>query len=91
MSITLDFPSELEQRLRRADPNLDAEARESVALDLFRKEKITHYELGQLLEFDRFETDAFLKRNEEYAQSLTLADIESDRKSIKELLHAMCR
>lgn len=91
MSITLELPTELERRLRGVEPNLDIEVRDTVALDLFRKEKITHFELGQMLGLDRFETDAFLKARQEYAQSLTLADIESDRKSIKNLLHEMGR
>jgi len=86
MSITLEFPLELEHRLRKADPNLDLLARQAVALDLFRNEKITHYELGQLLGLDRFETDSFLKAHHEYAQTLTLTDIEDDRRTIKQLL-----
>lgn len=91
MSITLDLPSEMEHRLRKVVPNLDNEAREAVALDLFRRETITHYELGQILGLDRFQTDAFLKERQEFAQSLTLADVESDRRSIKELLREMGR
>lgn len=86
MSITLDLPSDVERRLRKTVPNLDTEAREAVALDLFRKESITHFELGQMLGLDRFQTDALLKERGEFAQSLTLADVESDRQSIKELL-----
>jgi hypothetical protein len=84
MSITLNFPADVEHRLRKSVPDLDAEAREAVALDLFRKEKITHYELGQLLGLDRFQTDAFLKARGEFAQSLTHADVESDRRAIRD-------
>lgn len=91
MSITLDLPADVERRLRTAIPNLDTEAREAVALDLFRKQTITHYELGQMLGLDRFQTDSFLKERQEFAQSLTLADVESDRQSIKELLREMGR
>jgi predicted HTH domain antitoxin len=47
-------------------------------LDLFRKEKISHYELSQMLGFDRFETDRFLIEHNEFAQSLTLEDLEKD-------------
>jgi predicted HTH domain antitoxin len=86
MSITLDLPADVERRLRKAIPNLDTEAREAVALDLFRKQIITHYELGQMLGLDRFQTDAFLKERQEFAQSLTLADVESDRQTIRDLL-----
>jgi predicted HTH domain antitoxin len=86
MSITLNLPADVENRLRKSVPDLDAEAREAVALDLFRKEKITHYELGQLLGLDRFQTDAFLKARGEFAQSLTLSDVESDRRTVRDFL-----
>ena len=86
MSITLNLPADVENRLRKSVPDLDAEAREAVALDLFRKEKITHYELGQLLGLDRFQTDAFLKARGEFAQSLTLVDVESDRRTVRDFL-----
>jgi hypothetical protein len=86
MSITLNLPADMEHRLRKSVPDLDAEAREAVALDLFRKEKITHYELGQLLDLDRFQTDAFLKARGEFAQSLTLVDVESDRRTVRDFL-----
>ena len=58
MALTIQLPSDVEQRLRAQTPNLDAEAKEAVALDLFRKGKLSHYELSQMLGLDRFETDA---------------------------------
>ena len=88
MPITLDLPKEMELRLRQEVPNLDHEAREAVALDLFRKEKITHFELGQMLGLDRYETDTFLKEHREYAQSLTLEDLESDFQTITKVMAA---
>lgn len=91
MTITLQLPKEMERRLRRDVPNLDSEAQEAVALDLFRKEKITHHELGQMLGLDRFKTDEFLMDRNEFAQSLTLEDLERDRLTIKKVLREMGR
>ena len=91
MAIMLDLPTEIERRLREEVPDLDTEARVAVALDLFRKEQITHYELGQMLGLDRFETDAFLMNRNEFAQSLTLEDVESDRQTLKQVLREMGR
>ena len=88
MSITLEFPQELELRLRKEMPHLDREAREAVALDLFRKEMITHFELGQLLGLDRFETDAFLVDRNEFAQSPTLDDLENDYQTLTKIMTA---
>jgi hypothetical protein len=78
MQITLDIPQAMEVRLREVAPNLDHKPREALGLQLFREEKITHYELGQLLGLDRFETDAFHIDNKQFAQSPTLEDLESD-------------
>jgi len=88
MSILLDLPIEMEQRLREETPDLDAEAREAVALDLFRREKISHYELGQMLGLDRFETYAFLVDRNEFAQSPTLDDLETDYQTLSKLMAA---
>lgn len=86
MPITLDLPPEIECRLREELPDLDTDAKEAVALDLFRKEKITHFELGQMLGLDRFETDSFLKARQEFAQSLSIDDLERDYQTIRQLM-----
>ncbi len=88
MPIMLELPREMELRLREEVPDLDHEAREAVALDLFRKEKITHFELGQMLGLDRFETDTFLVDRNEFAQSPTLEDLESDYQTLTKIMAA---
>ena len=88
MTITLPISCELELRLREESSVLDTEAKEAVALDLFRKEKISHFELGQILGLDRFETDSFLVKHREYAQSLTLEDLETDARVLSEMMAA---
>ena len=82
MPITLDLPQDLERRLREKNPDLDDESKIAVALDLFRKEQITHFELGRMLSLDRFETDALLVACKEYAQSLSLEDLENDYRTL---------
>ena len=82
MPITLDLPQDLERRLREKNPDLDDESKIAVALDLFRKEQITYFELGRMLSLDRFETDALLVACKEYAQSLSLEDLENDYRTL---------
>ena len=86
MPITLDLPTDMERRLRTEVPDFDSEAKTAVALDLFRKEQITQYELGQMLGLDRSETEALLVARGEFAQCLTLEDVESDRRTIGKIL-----
>jgi hypothetical protein len=46
---------------------------------------LTHYELGQSLGLDRFETDALLKCHEVTEHSITHEDVDADVKSLNEL------
>ncbi len=84
--IAIHLPKQVEERLREISPDLEEEAKIALALDLFRKEKITHYELGQILGLDRFETDAFLVERKEFSQSLSLDDLESDYETLTKIM-----
>ena len=61
--------------LDQGSPNLDAEAKKAVALDLFRRGKLSHYELSKVLGLDRLQTDAYLKRHNVVEGSLTMQDL----------------
>jgi predicted HTH domain antitoxin len=86
MALTIQLPSDLEQRLRAESPDLDTEAREAVALDLFRRGKVSHYELSKLLRLDRFETDAYLKRHNVVEGSLTMEDLDEQAQTLDRVL-----
>jgi predicted HTH domain antitoxin len=90
MTITLDFPAAIEERLREEVPNLDAEAKIAVALDLFRKELITIHDLRRMLGMKWDEVNRFLIERQEWSQSPTLEDLESDYQTLVEL-HARKR
>jgi predicted HTH domain antitoxin len=91
MPITLDLPPDLERQLREEIPDLDAEAKIAVALDLFRKEQITIYELRLLLGLTRDAANALLVSRKEFAQSPTLEDVENDARTHSELFKARLR
>jgi predicted HTH domain antitoxin len=63
MVVTLDLPAHIEKRLRAETPDLESEAKEAILIELFRQDKLSHYELSQALGLDRFETDAVLKKH----------------------------
>ena len=81
LRVTFDLPADVEERLRRENPNLDADVKEAYALELFRRGKVSHCELSRMLGLDRFETDAYLKRHNVFEGSLTMADLEADRET----------
>jgi hypothetical protein len=86
MAVTIQLPLDVERRLRSEMPNLDVEATEAFALELFRRGKLTHFELSKVLGLDRFETDAYLKRHAVFEGSLTMEDLEFDRQTLERLL-----
>ncbi len=86
MAVTIQLPPDVEQRLRAAMPDLDAELKEASVIELFRRGKLSHHELSLVLGLDRFETDAYLKRHNVYEGSLSWDDLEADRRTLEHLL-----
>jgi predicted HTH domain antitoxin len=86
MSVTLELPKDIEDKLRRENPNLDSDVREACAVALFRKGTLNHYQLSRILQIDRFETDALLKRHGVTEQALTPTDLEADRNTLRKVL-----
>lgn len=91
LTVTFDLPSELEEKLRAESANLNSDVKEAYALELFRRGKLSHYELSQALGLDRFETDACLKRHNVYEGSLTMEDLDADRMTLDELMSLKAR
>ena len=84
-TITLQFPPEVEASLRAKNPNLDTDLTEAVAVELFRRGKLSHYELSKVLGLDRFETSAYLQRHKIYEGSLTMEDLEEQGRTLEKL------
>ncbi len=86
VKVTFDFPAEVEEKLRRETPNLDADVKEAYALELFRRGKLSHCELSRVLGLDRFATDACLKRHNILEGSPTMEDMEADRRTLERVM-----
>ena len=71
ISVAVNLPPEVEERLRAESGDLSSAVRESFAINLFRRGILTHHDLGQVLGLDRFETDALLKRNDVTVLAIT--------------------
>jgi predicted HTH domain antitoxin len=85
LTVTLNLPPDVEEKLRQGTSDLDNDVKEAYALELFRRGKLSHHELSRVLELDRFETDSFLKRHNVFEGSLTLEDLEADLNSLRDL------
>ena len=88
LNVTLDFPADLEEKVRQQSPDLAADVKEVYALELFRRGQLSHCELSRVLGFDRVETDAWLKRRQAFEGSLTMADLEADRRTLERVMTA---
>ena len=86
LNITLDFPPDVEEKLVRNTENLNTDVKETYALELFRRGKLSHFELSRVLGLDRFETDAYLKRHQVLEGSLTMADLDADRSTLDRVM-----
>jgi predicted HTH domain antitoxin len=86
ISISVNLPPDVEERLRVEYPDLSAAVREGFAVELFRRGILTHFDLGRVLGLDRFETDALLKRHQVAEYSPAHEDVDADVESLKELL-----
>ncbi|HVX84785.1 MAG TPA: UPF0175 family protein [Phycisphaerae bacterium] len=86
LTITLQFPPEVEASLRAQNPNIESQLTEAVAVELFRRGQLSHYELSKVLHLDRFETDAYLQRHKIYEGSLTMEDLDEEARALDRLL-----
>lgn len=62
MSISFEIPPELERQLNSTNPELSRKAREAFFVELYRDRRISHRQLAELLDLERYETDGLLKR-----------------------------
>lgn len=63
MSISFDIPKDIEHQLRTAGADLNREAKEAFLVELYRQHKISHRQLGEMLDLERYETDGLLKKH----------------------------
>jgi len=64
MTIHFEIPPNVEEQLRSAGMDPSQSAKELLLVDLYRRGKITHHELGEALGLGRYETDGVLKRHD---------------------------
>lgn len=80
MKITVELPDDV---ARRPDPG--RQALEALAIEGYRSGALTHYEASQLLQFSRFQFDAFLKARNIYDHAYGLQEFEEDLETLREL------
>jgi hypothetical protein len=86
MGISFTIPAELEQLLRQRIGNLEESAKEEFLVGLYRKGKLTHFELSQAMGLGRLETEEILKRHRVTEDAPTAQEVEAERLSLARIL-----
>ncbi len=63
MEITLHIPDEVAKRLSATGEDLSRRAIEAIALEGYREQTLTLYQVSEMLGFSRIETEDFLGRH----------------------------
>lgn len=86
LTIHLELPPDIEQRLRAEGLNLDAHAKEAFALEMFRQGRISKLDLGRVLNLDRHETASLLMRHQLFKDDVTHEEVDGDVAALERLL-----
>ena len=83
MNISFDIPKDIEQELAASVADLNADARETYLVNLYREDRITHHQLTEALGLSRIETDGVLKRHK-ISSGPTLEELRAEIGSLRE-------
>jgi predicted HTH domain antitoxin len=85
-TVEISVPDTLLRAMGAAPAQLPRQTLEALVVQAFRKGQITHAQVGEYLELDRFETDAFLKDSQAFRLNETeefASDLENLRRISK--------
>lgn len=85
MNLIVEIPDDVAQRLSAAGGDLSRRALEALAVEEYKRGRLTKPELRRLLGFETgVELDAFFKAHEVFG-TYTAADLEQDRRDLRRL------
>jgi predicted HTH domain antitoxin len=82
-SITIDFPSDLLLALNETESELKQGIKISLAIRLFRLQKLTIGKAAQLCGLSRFQFETVLSENDVPISNLTITDVLKDIEKLK--------
>lgn len=82
-TITIDFPSDILLALNETEAELKQRIKTSLAMRLYRLQKLTIGKAAQLSGLSRFEFETMLSENEIPISNLTINDVMDDIKKLK--------
>jgi len=85
MNIRFEIPDDIADQLKSEGVDLNHEAREVFLVELYRQERVSHYQLSEALGLCRYETDGVLKRHG-VDYGLTIEEFRAEAEFLKALL-----
>jgi len=82
-SISIDFPSDILLALNETEAELKQRIKTSLAMRLYKIQKLTIGKAAQLSGLSRFEFETLLSENEIPISNLTIEDVMDDCKKLK--------
>src|SRR5437868_5469345 len=88
MSLTLHIPDHIEAQLARVcgGSNLSRKLLELIAVEGYREELLTRRDVGQMLGFDRWQVEAFLRQHDA-PYHYDIEELEADRQANRSLVN----
>lgn len=84
MEITISLPEDVAKVFLADGESLEREVLEAAAIEGYRAGKLSHAQVGRMLDIGRFEVDAFLKRHN-VPLNYTIEDLQADRETLDKL------
>jgi len=81
MTVRFDLPAEIEECIRGQIGNLDELARQSLVIELYRRNVISRHRLSNILGLDRFRLDELLHARGVYLDQ-TYEDVVSESEAL---------
>ena len=85
MEVTIELPEDIAKVFLANGKNIEREVLEATALEGYRTGKLSHAQVGRMLDLSRFDTDALLKQHD-VSLNYTIEDLEADRQTLDKLL-----
>lgn len=86
MAITIELPHEIENQLAmKWREELPRKILEAIAVEGYKEEALSHQQVAKLLDLDRLQTDAFLKKHGAFL-AYGLEEYEADQVILDQML-----
>lgn len=84
MEVTINLPEDVARVFLENGENIEREVLEATAIEGYREGKLSHAQIGRMLNLNRFETDEFLRAHD-VSLNYSIEDLEQDRRTLDKL------